>query len=110
MNKKPLTIWFNQNNEMADQGYNSTYHPSGFKSENAEDFDDCLELIKLREYNKKNTRVILKSINTGRSYTMFVYDFNNILEKRRVINLHVSGTFRFIKKGSGQAIKLVLPE
>ena len=108
MSKKPLTIWFEQNGDMLDQGYTYTNNAYGYKSEEAKDFDDQLEMIKLQEYYKKNTRIILKSTTTGRKYSMFVDDFNAALDKKKFIDLRLEGTFRFIKKGSGQAIKLVL--
>lgn len=106
MSKKVLTIWFDSKGNMLDQGsYSNNY---GHKSEEAKDFDDSMEFIKLQEYRQKNTRVILKSATTGRKYSMFADDFNDVLLKKKINNLRVEGTFRFIKKGSGQAIKLVL--
>jgi hypothetical protein len=108
MSKKALVIWFESNGNMLDQGYSWNNNTYGYKSEEAKDFDDSMEFIKLQEYRRKNTRVILKSTTTGREYSMFADDFNIILEKKRVNNLRIEGTFRFIKKGSGQAIKLVL--
>jgi hypothetical protein len=111
MSKKPLTIWFEANGDMLDQGSGSNSYGSttyGWKSEEAKDFDDRMVMVKLQEYYKKNTRVLLKSVTTGRKYSMFVDDFNAALDKKRFINLHLEGTFQFIKRGSGQAIKLVL--
>lgn len=108
MSKKALVIWFESNGNMLDQGYAYTSNTYGYKSEEAKDFDDRMVMVKLKEYYKKNTRVLLKSTTTGREYSMFVDDFNAALDKKKFIDLHLEGTFRFIKKGSGQAIKLVL--
>lgn len=106
MSKKPLTIWFTQNGDLLEQeSYSNNSY--GHKSEEAKDFDDRLEIIKIKEYNKRNTRVILKSTTSGRTYSMYVDDFNVALEKKKVIDLHIEGVFRFQKKSSGQTIKLV---
>jgi hypothetical protein len=111
VSKKPLVVWFDQNGNLLEQAYdNNTYNTNqGNKSEEAKDFDDQMEVLKIREYRRKNTRVLLKSTTTGRQYTMYADDFNVCLEKRQVHNLMIQGTFHFIKKSSGQAVKLVLP-
>lgn len=108
MSKKPLVIWFEANGDMLDQWYNyGTSNPQGYKSEEAKDFDDRMEIVRLQEYYRKNTRVILKSTTTGRKYSMYVDDFNDALKKKKIIDLHIEGTFRFQKKSSGQTIKLL---
>lgn len=110
MSKKgPLTIWFDQNGNMLDQGvYNAAWASNyNYKSEEAKDFDDSMEVIKLQEYRRKNTRVVLQSVISGRKYSMYVDDFNLLLQKKRVHNLLIEGTFRFIKKSSGQAVQLL---
>ncbi len=109
MSKKELVVWFDQNGNMLDQAYNwganaATY---GYKSEVAKDFSDTMKLLKIQEYRRKNARVHLQSATTGRKYDMFIDDFNDVLTKNRLQNLHIDGTWRFIKKGTGQAIKLV---
>lgn len=112
MSKKgPLMIWFDQNGNLLEQAYgNSSYYANqGYKSEEAKDFDDSMEVIKLQEYRRKNTRVLLQSVISGRKYTMYADDFNTLLEKKKVHNLLIEGTFHFVKKSSGQAVKLVLP-
>ena len=112
MSKKgPLLVWFDASGNLLEQSYgNSPYYTNqGYKSEEAKDFDDQMEVVKIREYRRKNTRVLLKSTTTGRQYTMYADDFNVLLEKKAVQNLIVQGTFHFIKKSSGQAVKLVLP-
>lgn len=113
MSKKPLLMWFDQNGNLLEQSYGtsySSYHTNqGHKTEEAKDFDDQMEFIKIKEYRRKNTRVLLKSTTTGRQYTMYSDDFNLLLEKKMVHNLLIQGTFHFIKKSSGQAVKLVTP-
>jgi hypothetical protein len=107
--KGPLLIWFDQRGNMLDQAYGNSSWASnyGYKSEEAKDFDDQMEVIKIKEYRRKNSRILLKSTTSGREYTMYVDDFNALLDKKRVHNLQIQGTFHFIKKSSGQAIKLL---
>lgn len=113
MSKKPLTIWFNDKGDMLTQSssnYVSNLGNSTDKSELAQDFDDRMVFVQLREYYRKNTRIILKSTTTGREYSMFVDDFNKAHKAKKFIDLHLEGTWRFIKRSNGQAIILVLPQ
>lgn len=111
MSKKgPMLVWFDQNGNLLEQGYsNWQNNPYGYKTEEAKDFNDQMEFVKIREYRRKNTRVLLRSMTSGRQYTMYADDFNDLLDKKMVQNLVIQGTFHFIKKSSGQAVKLVLP-
>lgn len=110
MSKKQLTIWFDQNGNLLEQAYNwganaATY---GYKSELAKDFVDTMKVIKIQEYRRKNARVHIQSTTTGRKYFMFIDEFNKVLEKDRLHNLHIDGTWRFIKRSSGQALELLM--
>ncbi len=116
MANKTLMIWFDDKGDMLVEAgtFDSmnkaiTSWGATHKYEEAKDWDDHLVFIKIQEYRRKNTRVVLSSAVTGRTYSMFVDDFNKILQAKRFINNEIKGTFRFIKKGSGQAIRLVLP-
>lgn len=110
MSKKPLVIWFNQNGDMLDQGGYNANNTYGFKSEEAKDFDDQMEYEKLYEYSKRSGRVYFRSTTTGRQYTMYLDDFNEIIKAKRFNNNRIDGTFHFLKRSSGQAIQLVLPK
>lgn len=110
MSKKELTVWFDQNGNLLEQAYNwganaATY---GYKSEVAKDFQDTMKVVKIQEYRRKNARVHIQSVSSGRKYFMFVDEFNKVLEKNRLQNLHIDGVWRFIKKGTGQALELVI--
>jgi hypothetical protein len=78
-------------------------------AEIAKDFDDRMEYVELREYSRRSARVYLKSVSSGRKYSMFVTDFNKIILAKLFNDLHIEGTWRFTKVGSGQAIMLVMP-
>lgn len=110
MSKKPLTIWFNQNGDMLDQGGYNTANSYGFKAEEAKDFDDQMEYEKLYEFRKRSGRVYFRSTTTGRQYTMYLDDFNELIKAKRFNNNRIEGTFHFVKRSSGQAIQLVLPK
>lgn len=108
MAKKELLVWFDAKGNMLDQAYNyGSNNTQGYKSEVAKDFDDSMKFLKVEEYRRKNARVLLQSATTGRKYEMFIDDFNDVLTKDRLVNLHIEGTWHFIKKGTGQAIQLV---
>lgn len=113
MSKKQLTIWFDDKGNMLTQA--SYINPSNasqynYKSEEAKDFDDSMEYVEIREYTRKSTRIHLKSGTSGRKYSMFIEDFDLIVKANKFVNNRIEGTFQFIKRGSGQAIKLVLPK
>ena len=107
MAKKPLTIYFDDKGNMLDQDYS---YGGTSKSEIAEDFNDSMKFMRIREYRRKNSRAVLKSETSGREYTMFIDDFNEVLQKNLLIDLTITGTWRFLKRGSGQAIRLVLED
>lgn len=109
MSKKQLTIWFDQNGNMSE--HSVVQHLAaqyGYKSEEAKDFVDTMKVLKIQEYRRKNARVQLQSTTTGRKYSMFIDEFNKVLEKNRLHNLHIDGTWRFIKRSSGQALELLM--
>jgi len=110
VSKKELTVWFDQNGDLLMQGY--SYSPAvaasyGYKSEVAKDFRDTMKVLKIQEYRRKNARVHLQSVTSGRKYYMFVDEFNEVIQKNLIQNLHIDGTWRFVKKGTGQALELL---
>ncbi len=90
----------------------ATNNPYGksYKSEEAKDFDDRMEFIEITDFYRGADRVKIKSVTSGRMYCMFICDFNDCLKAKRLIDNHLEGTFRFVKKGVGQGIKLILPD
>jgi hypothetical protein len=112
MAKKPLTIWFDDKGNLLDQVRPWMHNPQYGrvpKSEEGKDFDDRMIYVRLHD-GRHAARCDVKSATTGREYSMFLSDFHDIITHGRLINGEIQGTFRFVKKGSGQAIKLVLPE
>lgn len=110
MSKKELTVWFDSNGDLLMQGYN--YNPTvaashGYKSEIGKDFKDVMKVVKIQEYRRKNARVHLQSLTSNRKYFMFVDEFNEVIQKNLLQNLTIDGTWRFVKKGTGQALELL---
>ncbi len=112
MSKKPLTIWFDDKGNMLDQIRPWMLQPQNgrnLKSEEGKDFDDRMLYVRLIDYGRNAARLELKSASSGREYSMFLDDFHEVIKAGLFTNNVIDGTFRFVKKGSGQAIKLVLP-
>jgi hypothetical protein len=111
MAKKPLVIWFDDKGNMLDQVRPWMFQPNSgrnCKSEEGKDFDDRMDYVRLIDYGRNAARLELKSASTGREYSMFLDDFHEVIKHNKFLNNQIEGTFRFVKKGSGQAIKLVL--
>lgn len=106
MSKKPLIIYFDNNGNLQDQAYG--YQSS--KSEEAKDFDDEMIFERIYDFNRRSCRAYLKSTTTGRTYSMFIEDFGKVLKANRFNDMHIKGTWKFIKSGVGQAIQLILPK
>ncbi len=108
MSKKVLTIWFDQNGNLSEHSIVPHLAAQyGYKSEDAKDFVDTMKVLKIQEYRRRSARVQLQSTITGRKYSMYIDGFNKVLENNRLQNLHIEGTFRFLKRSSGQAIELL---
>lgn len=111
MSKKPLEIWFDQKGDMLDQAYGwGPNNHQGYKSEIAQDFTDKMEFIRIQDFHKKGARVYIRSISSGRQYSMYVEDFGATISAHKLIDNFMEGTWHFIKRGSGQAIELVIDE
>jgi len=113
MAKKPLTIWFDDKGNLLDQVRPWMHNPQygrNLKSEEGKDFNDTMMYVRLTDYGRNAARCDVKSASTGREYSMFLDDFHEVIKHGKFINNEINGTFRFVKKGSGQAIKLVIPE
>lgn len=109
MSKKPLVMWFDQDGNLSEHiivpHLAAQY---GYKSEEAKDFTDTMKVLKIQEYRRRSARVQLQSVTTGRKYSMYIDGFNKVLEKGHLQNMHIDGTWHFIKRSSGQAVELVM--
>jgi hypothetical protein len=117
VSNKPLQIWFDGNgNLLTDAGaydfmVKQTQTSSRiYKSEEAKDFNDEMEFVKMEDYYRGRARVYLQSLASSRTYSMFISDFNEVILANRFIDNRITGTFHFTKKGAAQTIILVMPK
>lgn len=114
MSKKALIIWFddkgrllNDAGSFVDMTGRTTNWKATYTHEEAKDFDDLMDFLQISDYYRGHARVSLKSVVTGRTYTMFASDFNDVIVEKRFTNNQIKGTFRFMKKGQAQTIRLL---
>ena len=76
------------------------------KMEENYEFSDTLTF---QDYGRGRSSVTftMKRANTGKTVTMFVSDFANIINKMN--HGHVTGRFTFVKKGQNYGCKMVAP-
>lgn len=104
--KKPrriidFDVVFHDNGDLAYRNY--TYMGSTAKTEKNHVFSDTLEYI---GYSGNHIR--FKSINSERNYHMFISDFDEALQAKRLIDNQLIGSFCFTRKGLVQGIRLIL--
>lgn len=102
--KKPLIIWFDDKGNLLDRSYK--WNHSSNKSEEARDFSERLEFVKFDSYGAG--RADFKSISTGRHFGMFFDDFEDVIKNHLFNDNVIEGTFKFVKKGVAQGIKLII--
>jgi hypothetical protein len=108
MAKKPLTMEFSVNGYLLEHSWCAPHLHSTSVFEEAKDFDDRIRYLKFRDYSHGCSRALFESMTTGRQYTMFLDHFDQAITSLKFVDNHIEGTFRFVKKGTAQAIKLVL--
>jgi len=106
--KQPLTIYFNSNGDMCD--YISSWavknSTSKYSPVIAQNFKDRLDFDHM--YGYRAGRAIFKSATSGRTFYMFLRDFEEVIKSRLFIDNAIDGEFQFIKKGQAQGIKLII--
>ena len=94
-----------------DNGDLSAFHwPDRYthiKREPNSNFPDTLEYTGYFGSRGGNSHIQLKSVNTGRTYHMFMSDFDEVLREKKFVNNQLSGFFHFCKKGSSQGIRFI---
>jgi hypothetical protein len=86
------------------------YSWKGNKKEANAIFADTLEYDTYHSSSGGNSHIIFKSVNSGRKFSMFMSDFDEILTAKRFIDNQVVGLFCFCKKGSSQGIRLIFED
>lgn len=108
--KDDFEVWFlKSDGQMMSQNYPWLLHqrPNDFLAEKAKDFTD--ELTYDGMDGGSHCRVHWKSAKSGLRYLMFIGDFDEIIKANKFIDKKIDGTFRFVRHGSAQGIKLILP-
>jgi uncharacterized Fe-S cluster-containing radical SAM superfamily enzyme len=72
----------------------------------AQNFKDRLDFDHM--YGYRAGRAIFKSATSGRTFYMFLRDFEEVIKSRLFIDNAIDGEFQFIKKGQAQGIKLII--
>lgn len=103
MSKKPLMITFDKDGNMCDHAH--SYYQSS--TEEAKDFNDCLEYVEMHDGHKRTARAHFRSVNTGRKYSLMLRDFHDIIVNRKFVDNKVDGRWTFRKHGNAQSIKLI---
>lgn len=98
---KPLVMGFDSRGNLELRSWDCA------QTEIAKDFEDHFQYLKM-DNGTGVSRVYWKSIRTGREYSMFISDFDEIILAKAFVNNQITGTFRFVKRGQSQAIKLIL--
>lgn len=57
-----------------------------------------------------NSRIMFKSVKTGREVTMFMSDFDEVIKAKRFIDNQIVGVFHYCRKNVKQGIRLILDE
>lgn len=108
MAKKPLTMWFDDKGDMIERAYDWIIKQRHGKSEEAKDFQDVMVYDHMSDGGNSVSRVYFSSDRTSRKYIMFLRDFDEIIKAGLFKDNRVTGTFRFLKKGQAQGIKLLV--
>ena len=77
-NKKSLQVSFDASGDMHESHRSSSPY-SAVKLEDAVDFNDTMEYICMVDFNRRNSRVYVKSTVTGRKYSMFLENFDLVI-------------------------------
>ena len=110
MSKKPSMIWFSDKGNLLSSCKKWEISINHGKSEVAQDFNDQLIYLRMIDFSQGAARVYFKSVSSGREYSMFLDDFNKAILANEFNHNLLNGTFRFVKRGVAQSIKLVLQD
>jgi hypothetical protein len=111
VSKKILSIAFDDKGNLIDQVTRWMLSPHSnyvLKYEDAQNFKDELVYDRIVDYSRGSARVYLQSANSGRKYSMFVTDFHDVIKAEAFQNNRIIGEFRFVKRGSAQAVTLII--
>ena len=113
--KKPrkvgtFEVAFTSNGDLCSHSHPYMKSLNGYVWETNKVFTDTLDYDSFFACTSGNSRIVFKSLTTGRKYGMFMTDFDEVLKARLFVNNKIIGNFCFCKKGSAQGIRLIFEE
>jgi len=87
-----------------------TTGPKGLKYEPNCIFSDTFEFVRCYP-TKGSAHFLFRSLNTGRKYSMFLSDFEDVMKGKRLIDGHkLQGEFTFCKRGISQGVRMIIED
>jgi hypothetical protein len=102
--KGVFKIYFDNNGDLLYRLY-GWYKPGDYKEEDNHVFQDRLEYI-----GQSGSHFSFKSLASGRTFLMFISDFDKIMLAKKVKDNIIEGDFTFTRKGRVQGFKMILPK
>jgi len=87
---------------------NSPNFSTNYKTEDNIPFTDTFEYIGYHGAAGGNSRILFKSVKTGRKVSMFMSDFDEVIQAKRFIDNQIVGLFCYCRKNIKQGIRLIL--
>lgn len=103
--KGVFKVYFDNNGDLLHRLYHWQQQQGAYKEEDNHVFQDRLEYT-----GYSGSHIAFKSLTTGRTYSMFLSDFNAMMLAKKLDNNIVEGDFTFTKKGIVQGFKMLLPK
>jgi hypothetical protein len=88
-------------------------HPnfsSNYKTEDNAPFTDTFEYTGYHGAAGGNSRILFQSVKTGRKVSMFMSDFDEVIQSKRFIDNQIVGLFCYCRKYIKQGIRLILDD
>jgi len=95
--------WMRNPNPRWGNTYNYKWEPNA-------PFADTFEYIGYRGASGGNSHMLFKSVNSGRQVSMFMSDFDEVVQNDRFINKQIVGLFCYCKKGTKQGMRLIFED
>lgn len=117
--KKPrkipqFKVIFTNNGDLCESGGDwFLRHPnfaSNYKVEDNTPFVDTFEYEGYHGAAGGNSRILFKSVKTGRKVIMFMSDFDEVIQAKRFIDNQIIGLFCYCRKNIKQGIRLILDD
>lgn len=88
-------------------------HPNfanDYKTEDNAPFTDSFEYVGYHGAAGGNSKILFKSVKTGRKVIMFMSDFDEVIQAKRFIDNQIVGLFCYCKKNVKQGVRLILDD